>query len=370
MTLQTVRIHGNRRIIMRIFIIAQMLSLLTAQNLQKICKVNDLNEIIINEMYFDKHNEYVSVKESFKEILFENNRLLLFKMMNENSQMFFYYENIAKILVEKYNFVDPHEERYFMEDYYNMVRDKRFLTKIITQYYKNKDVMNIKINKITDSSTLFPTVVVNSLEILPFLRHISINNINEIKNLSFSIDNGEFLGNEFFYYVQGNHNEVSVLEMIPNLYPYGLDEAINVDNKNISVSTSSNLSEKYCASNMLDFDLNTTWSEGNKNSGKGEWISLELEEETELTALLLFSGYAKSEELYYANARIKQIELHINDKKVGNYVVEDGFYPKQIPINQKANKLKLVIIDVYHGSKYHDCCVSELMLIKKPKKSR
>ncbi len=78
----------------------------------------------------------------------------------------------------------------------------------------------------------------------------------------------------------------------------------------------------------------------------------------------LINGYARSEEIYKANNRVRKIEVAFDGKK---YPIEMEFkdmvmHPQIIEFHQPitAEKVRITILDVYQGSKYNDTCISEI----------
>jgi len=85
-------------------------------------------------------------------------------------------------------------------------------------------------------------------------------------------------------------------------------------------------------------------------------------------------GYAKSKELYFANNRIEQLEVRVNDGPPALVTLPDEYisyspYSKKgyqlidlAPYTGKARNITLTVKKIYPGSRYHDTCISEVLL--------
>jgi hypothetical protein len=131
----------------------------------------------------------------------------------------------------------------------------------------------------------------------------------------------------------------------------------------IKVKSSEVLSEKYTVNNLLDSNLDICWAVG--ENGLGHWFELSLEEKTDIFEIVMFNGYAKSEKLFKANARIKSAQLIIDDSIHIELEFKDQFYPTVVEVDKLMTKVRFVINEVYPGSKYKDLCVSEIAFIRR-----
>lgn len=154
---------------------------------------------------------------------------------------------------------------------------------------------------------------------------------------------------------------------------------------------------------LFDQKLNTCWAEDANDSGIGEVINFSIAEKT--VKLNIANGYQKSEKLFYANNRVKQIKyqvlLGINQEgevsetkslchtialnKEQFVSLEDKMGVQSVNLklnwdmiktqaeafirryeskhNGKSNKtyiLQCTLVDVYKGNKYNDTCISEI----------
>lgn len=165
---------------------------------------------------------------------------------------------------------------------------------------------------------------------------------------------------------------------------------------------------KYPSTNLFDGYLKTCWLAGSTNKSNALYVKVPNKIPLNKLTLNIFSGYGKSEKLYYANARPKKIrisifsayepegyatEVAVNYKAIKypseKYIeIADTFGVQSFPLNinkkdlfdfrninlkeckeslndydvkiKESFILKLEIVDVYKGSKYDDVCISEI----------
>ncbi|WP_291727190.1 NADase-type glycan-binding domain-containing protein [Bernardetia sp.] len=143
---------------------------------------------------------------------------------------------------------------------------------------------------------------------------------------------------------------------------------------NYSISSSSYLSaqgkNKYTASEMDDYNLQTAWFEGKPDYGIGEWLKFDFNEErfsgsdTEIDGLYLFNGYRKSLQRWKENSRIKKLLVYVNDKKFVVLKLADTYKMQHIKFEgiklKETKSIKFEILEVYKGEKYSDVGVSEI----------
>ncbi len=161
--------------------------------------------------------------------------------------------------------------------------------------------------------------------------------------------------------------------------------------------------DTYELDKICDKDLSTAWVEGAKGNGIGEWIIIDVDGDYHglsydepfqnkkiKTELKITNGFCKSEKSFKNNNRVKKAKITIYEMPLSTYeddrgtqVVEDPqvFYETEIELkdtmeeqtfsfisNSKAKYtdgylylyLKLTILEVYHGEKFQDTCISEM----------
>ena len=160
---------------------------------------------------------------------------------------------------------------------------------------------------------------------------------------------------------------------------------------------------KYPPSKLFDGKFNTCWVSKTNNSNTALYLKLP---NNKSNVLNIFSGYGKTKELYYQNARPQKIRLNIYaainpDGYASEYGLlykavkfsqeqiihlADSFAVQSIPLDYSQKELtafinmisktfdadfqmpkaetclilKLEILDIYCGSKYTDVCISEI----------
>ena len=126
---------------------------------------------------------------------------------------------------------------------------------------------------------------------------------------------------------------------------------------------------KYYPELSSDSLLETSWVEGDKEYGIGDYLEFKLQREygdLYLTTLEIFNGYQKSKFLWKQNSRVKKFVLLLDNKPSAILLLNDTmqmqtFQFKKAKIDNKLN-VKLVIYDVYKGTKYKDTAISEINL--------
>ena len=123
--------------------------------------------------------------------------------------------------------------------------------------------------------------------------------------------------------------------------------------------------DRYSIEGISDGDLRTAWVEGKKDDGIGESITLSSIKGNP-NQIAIFPGYGKSYNLYYANNRVAEIEVHINDKDSFATTLEDKLLPMHFislpESEEEVKKIRLIIKKVYKGKEYRDTAISEISI--------
>jgi hypothetical protein len=142
---------------------------------------------------------------------------------------------------------------------------------------------------------------------------------------------------------------------------------------NYFTAWSSSNKEGYSTDNIKDSDWKAAWVAG-KNGGIGESVALTLTRPQHVDQIGIIPGYSKSKELYFANNRIRELEIVVNDNKTITAALDDEYisfgadsYKGYQLINLgsysgDAKSIKLRIKKVYPGSKYNNTCIGEILL--------
>ncbi len=107
---------------------------------------------------------------------------------------------------------------------------------------------------------------------------------------------------------------------------------------------------------------NTAWCEGVTGPGIGETITEKLDGSYTARALSITNGYAKSDEAFRGNGRIKSAVIETSRGYKATVTLKDTREPQNVSFpKSKIAWIKLTIADVYPGT-HADTCVSEFGL--------
>lgn len=121
--------------------------------------------------------------------------------------------------------------------------------------------------------------------------------------------------------------------------------------------------KSYAASNLIDGNHSTVWCEGADGDGIGESVTLSGKKKQGFKGFVIWNGYQESSHLYKINNRVALLTIYADSKLIGEYKIEDkGLKSQRIKFGKvvEAKKLTFEIRDVYSGTKYQDCCISEI----------
>lgn len=119
----------------------------------------------------------------------------------------------------------------------------------------------------------------------------------------------------------------------------------------------------YDATNLIDDNISSCWCEGANGNGIGESVCFSSSQDQAVEGFMIWSGYQESDYLYDINARPKTIAVYADDDYVGSFELKDsGLHSQKVVLEEPiiAKSLTIKITDVYPGSKYEDCCISEI----------
>jgi hypothetical protein len=138
----------------------------------------------------------------------------------------------------------------------------------------------------------------------------------------------------------------------------------------------SSTAKGYDPNNIKDLQNETAWVAG-ANGGVNESLTLTLDKPTHVDQLGLVPGYGKNESLYFANNRVQEVAISVNNGPATSATLPDEFvafspgsYKGYALVNLggysgDARTVTLTIRKVYKGSKYNDLCISEILLRKR-----
>ncbi len=111
---------------------------------------------------------------------------------------------------------------------------------------------------------------------------------------------------------------------------------------------------------------NIPWVEGKEDYGIGEYLEFELNQNVYKNnsynglIISILNGYVNPEKphLYKENSRLKSATLIVDDKKEIKIQFNDYVEITNVKISGEVKKIKLIIDDVYKGTKYKDTCIT------------
>lgn len=126
----------------------------------------------------------------------------------------------------------------------------------------------------------------------------------------------------------------------------------------------------YLPEYVTDGSRYTSWQDGNEQTnGLNESIILEFGEQKTVDVICVFPGDAKSEKLFYDNARIKKARLKFSDGSSVTYNFDDTFDEdyQTIWLNKpvETSSVEITAVEVYDGLKYDELSVSEITVYGK-----
>jgi hypothetical protein len=110
-------------------------------------------------------------------------------------------------------------------------------------------------------------------------------------------------------------------------------------------------------------------------NGIGEWMKAEIPSNqfmnkgmTNIYRIVIVNGLVANKKLYYANNRVKTIEVDFSEGEKRILKLKDGFFDnpdynyQQFKISIKARWIKFTIREIYKGNKYNDTCIGKIRL--------
>ena len=115
------------------------------------------------------------------------------------------------------------------------------------------------------------------------------------------------------------------------------------------------------------------WAEGVKGNGIGESISLDVRRPLPLYGILILPGYwtpdsrPRNEDAWWKNNRVAALEITLNGEhtfgaRIPNEAFHEPYLIRVADYTKPVIKIKLVIKEIYPGSKFQDTCISLIKL--------
>ncbi len=147
----------------------------------------------------------------------------------------------------------------------------------------------------------------------------------------------------------------------PFAAPSGEPEMVPADR--ITVAASSFLAAEgaitYEPLNTIDGDLQTAWnSDAGESDGRGQVLTYRFTEPVGLSAIRLVNGYAKGEDIFAANHRIKELEVR-TDRGSQRVSLLDTSDEQEITFDfGVTSKVELEVIEIYPGDGFDDATLT------------
>ena len=144
--------------------------------------------------------------------------------------------------------------------------------------------------------------------------------------------------------------------------------------QSFTATASSTLTEpdgtEHAAKNVSDWTRGSAWVEGRQDSGIGESLTLTLAKPVKVSRVGIVNGYAKSRELYYANSRVMQLLVSVNEGKPSSVDLPDEFLQQEhfwfdLPkTTEPVKTIRLEIAAIFPGARYNDTAISDIVLLQ------
>lgn len=132
----------------------------------------------------------------------------------------------------------------------------------------------------------------------------------------------------------------------------------------------------YHPNNVTGNNKMAAWAEGKEGTGIGEFIELHQmymgpgADVLTFTRFCIVNGYAKNEDIWEKNARVKELKVYYGDAYMGTIHLKDCIEPQYIDVsalnmcvsNGREAVFRFEIADVYPGTKYEDTCITGILL--------
>ncbi len=167
-------------------------------------------------------------------------------------------------------------------------------------------------------------------------------------------------------YLQGQRNTLTQ-EKIPAVLNGKSNAAYPAINMKAIVQASESSADKedsYVHSAKLTIDGNTAtcWAEGAPELGVGESISFKFDGIYKVTALNIWIGHQKSEDLFYKNARPSVIRVVDSNGYSEVFNLQDKMGAQKCTFKKPMNtdSIKIIVEQATAGNKYKDTCIAEV----------
>ena len=121
----------------------------------------------------------------------------------------------------------------------------------------------------------------------------------------------------------------------------------------------------HIATNLIDKNLNTNWTEGVQGNGEGEYVDFTFRTEQSVAGFIISAGNHVSNEYYTKNSRPKTIVLTFSDGTTQEFTLLDEKEEQEIYFEKVVHtkSIRLTISSVYSGSTWNDTVISEITFL-------
>lgn len=152
------------------------------------------------------------------------------------------------------------------------------------------------------------------------------------------------------------------------------DQNVSEHMVDFRITASSVLQEKgynYDPRNMADLDMTTCWADGTSGNGVGEYITFLSNSAKSVRGIAIAPGFNKSEELFSKNGVPIKVCLEYTGPEIEketlvlameDYSYSSGMLYFDFEEEKRITECRVTILEVRNGSKYDDCCISEMFL--------
>lgn len=122
---------------------------------------------------------------------------------------------------------------------------------------------------------------------------------------------------------------------------------------------------RYGPSNLVDGKLTTAWVEGASGNGNGESILIAFDRPRLLAGFDIVNGYAKSQDIFFKNARIRTALVRLSDGSQETINLPDNMRTSRFTFGEpvETSWMEIEIGTVFPGDKYTDTALSEFLPI-------
>lgn len=128
--------------------------------------------------------------------------------------------------------------------------------------------------------------------------------------------------------------------------------------------TGSSSQEKWPPNLVNDGDRTTAWCEDDSGPGRREWLEFSLEKRREIRKIGITSGWVatskKRIDLFTWNSHIRTANITFDGIGDTRVTFNRGEKYKEIKVNQSAQRIHVLIEDVWEVDKSKDLCISEI----------